>query len=166
MAWVISISAMLVIIISLLLLSIIIIEVDTRIPQAALSWGVIGNAKIWYAGEWWLMLQFPFYRKTFRMADIKSKQKKRETWPKKEKPKKRRKLSLMIRRIYQVIKSFRLSEWELAIDSGDYAVNAQIYPLNYFPKTFRHLFINFNGENFLVLKMSNSPWKVLYNFLK
>jgi hypothetical protein len=166
MAWVIGILALLVLIICLLLLSIIILEVDTRVPQAALRWGVIANAKIWYAGEWWLKLQFPFYRKTFRIADMKSKRTKRKAIIEKEKPKKRRKLNLIIKKIYRVIKSFQVSEWKLALDSGNYVTNAQIYPLNFFPKVFKHLFINFNGENYLVLKVSNRAWKMLYNYLK
>jgi len=166
MAWVIGILTMLVLIICLLLLSIIIIEVDTRVPEAAVRWGVIGNAKIWYAGEWWLRLQLPFYRKTFRMADMKSNRLKRKTIIEKEKPKKGRKLKLVVKKIFRVMKSFRVSEWKLALDSGDYVTNAQIYPLNFFPKVFRHLFVNFNGENFLVLKMSNRSWKILYNFFR
>ena len=69
-------------------------------------------------------------------------------------------------KIVRVIKTFRVTKWELAVDSGDYSRNAQLYPLNFLPYTFKHLYVNFRDENYLLLTIRNRPWKILYSFLR
>jgi hypothetical protein len=80
--------------------------------------------------------------------------------------KKKIKISQMLKKLTRVIKTFRVTEWQLAIDTGDSTRNAQLYPLNYLPYTFEHLHINFRDENYLLLEIRNSPWKILYAFLR
>ncbi len=66
----------------------------------------------------------------------------------------------------RVLRTFRVTEWRVAIDTGDYARNAQLYPMNFLPYAFKHLDINFRDENFLVLRIRNRPWKMIYAFLR
>jgi hypothetical protein len=146
-----------------LLFSRIVVEVDTRIAKAELRWQGIGMVKVWYEDEWWLSMKVPFYRKTLRFADIK----KRSKTPKDQPRKKRNKrpgMLRMVRKAIKLIKTFRVIEYQLAVDTGDNSSNAQLYPLNFTRWTFGHLNINFRDENFLVLKIQNRPWKVLYAF--
>ena len=75
-------------------------------------------------------------------------------------------LNKLLKKMPRVAKTFRVSEFRLAIDTGDYIRNAQLYPLNFLPHGYQHLFVNFNDENFLVLKIINRPWKILYGFLR
>lgn len=72
----------------------------------------------------------------------------------------------MLKKIIRVIKTFRVTRWQLAVDTGDYVRNAQLYPLNYTKYTFNHLYINFTGENYLTLTIRNRPWKIIYALLK
>jgi len=65
-----------------------------------------------------------------------------------------------------MLRTCRVEEWQLAIDTGDYALNAQIYPLNFVPALHHHLGINFNNKNYLYMKIRNSPVRILYAYLR
>jgi hypothetical protein len=71
----------------------------------------------------------------------------------------------MLVKMVKLIKSCRVSEWQLAVDTGDYTCNARLFPLNYLPYTFEHVYINFRDDNYLVVKIRSRPWKMLYAFL-
>jgi len=141
------------------------LEVDTRNAKAELHWLSIGGVRIWYEEEWWLSMRILFYRKTMRFSEIKTKPKKIKKPGTKDKQKRKFKITRMMKMI-NVIGTFRVTEWQLAVDSGDHARNAQLHPLNYLPYSFGHLYINFMDENFLVLKAWNRPWKIVYAFLR
>jgi hypothetical protein len=149
---------------SFLLFSRVVVEVDTRIAKAEFRWQGIAMVKVWYEDDWWLSMKAPFYHKTLRFIDMKRKSKNPKDRPVKRKNK-HFKMTRMLKRTIKVIRTFRVIEWQLAIDTGDYSSNAQIYPLNFAKRTFGHLNINFRDENFLVLKIYNRPWKILYAFL-
>src|SRR5438046_9872497 len=129
MIWLIIILSFICLLLGLLLFSLIIVEVDTRIAKAELRWQGIGMVRVWYEDGWWLSMKVPFYRKTFRFVDIKKESKA----PKDQSRKKRNKrpgMMRMLRKSIKVIKTFRVIEWRLAIDTGDYSSNAQLYHLN------------------------------------
>jgi hypothetical protein len=150
-------------ILGFLLFSRIVVEVDTRIAKAELRWQGIGTVKVWYEDGWLLSMKVRFYQKTFRFADMKKKSKTLKDRPRKKRNK-RAGTMRMLRKTIKVIKTFRVIEWRLAIDTSDYSSNAQLYPLNFARRNFGHLNINFRDENFLVLKIHNRPWKILYAF--
>ena len=134
--------------------------------MAKLEWISIGKAVLWYDNEWWLSMRILFYKKTIRFSEIKSKPKKIKEPTSKKKPKRRMKIKQLLKKIVRIIKTFRVTEWQLAVDTGDHTQNAQLYPLNFLPYAFKHLHINFSNENYLLLKIRNRPWKILYAFLR
>jgi len=166
MFWLISIITLLLFILCLILLSVIVVEVDTRIPGAGMRWGIIGKARIWYDDEWWLGIQVLFYRKNIRLAGIKRKNSKPVKKSLKIKPKKKLNTGMVFKKVSRIIKTIEVTECRLAIDTNDYVYNAQLYPLNFIPVGGKHIFINFNNENYLVLKVMCYPWKMLYGYFK
>lgn len=166
MLWLIGIVVLIFLILCIFLVSVLVIEVDTRVPQAGIRWFFLGKAIIWYDDEWWLSMQLLFFRKTIRVASIKMKSAKKETVIEKQAPKKRKKIKRLLKRILRIIQTFKVIEWTLFIDTGDNVYNAQLYPLIFLSKTYKHIFINFRNENFLLLKIRNYPWKILYTFFK
>jgi hypothetical protein len=128
-----------------------------------LKWVSIGRAMIWYEEEWWVSFRVLFFQKKIRMSSIKRTQKKAADQPTK---KIKRRTKGMLRKIVRVLHTFKVEEWQLAIDTGDYALNAQIYPLNFLPALNHHIGINFNNENFLKVKISNRPVRILYAYLR
>lgn len=148
------------------LFSPLVVKIDTRVPEAELQWKSIGSIWIWFEDEWWLSMRILFYRKTIRLSEIKTRQKKIKEVTEKKKSKGKMKLGRLLRKMIRVIKTFRVAEWQLAIDAGDYTRNAQLFPLNFLPYSFEHLHINFTEDNYLVLKIKNRPWKIVYAFLR
>ena len=59
------------------------------------------------------------------------------------------------------MKTFRVTKWELAIDTGDSLRNAWLYPLNFHPGMGRHFCVNFFDETYLLLEIRNAPWRMV-----
>lgn len=140
------------------------IEIDTRMPRAQLEWKSIGRVQIWHTDEWWLSIRILFYRKTIRCADIKNKSRKRTEM----KPRSPRTISIrkLLPGFARAISTFKVEEWQMAIDTGNPVTNAQLYPINFLPPMYHHLNINFNNENYLFLKISHRPWKIILAFFR
>jgi len=150
---------------SWLFFSKIVLEVDTRIARAEVRWQGIGSVKIWYDDEWWVIVSVPFYGKTIRFADIKKGSRKKRG-RKVIRKSKRFKMISVLRKTIRVIKSFHVSEWQLGVDTGDSTRNAQFYYLNFLGPAYGHFHVNFNDENFLVLKLHSHPWNILYALIR
>lgn len=163
MTWLLVIVSFIILLLVWLLLAPLQLEIDTRKPAATIKWISIGSAAIWYDEEWWLSFRVFFFHKTIRLASMKAKPKKitgRRVKKTKRKPKG------ILKKMIRVLRSFRVMEWRLAVDTGDYALNAQLYPLNFFCRLQQQLVVNFSGENYLYLRIQNRPAKMLYAFLR
>lgn len=138
------------------------VEVDTRVPYMNFQWAGFIKGIIVYRDKWVAELQILFFHTTL---PIPFKRKKKQ---KKPKEKKRGKgsmtLSKALHKGKRVLRSFTVEKWELAVDTGDHTLNAKLYPVNYWKPCYRHLFINFHGDNYFYLKVHNRPWKLLYAF--
>jgi hypothetical protein len=147
-----------------LLISPLRLEIDTRVPRASLSWFSIAAAQIWYDKEWWFRFRVLFFQKTIRLEAARSGSK---TLPRAQaKPGRRKHPRFRFRKIIRLLRTFRVRQWTLAIDTGDFVRNGQLYALNFAPSLANHLFINFSGESYLVLVITNRPWKIIYAFLR
>jgi len=86
-------------------------------------------------------------------------------------PKKKKKLTTKkqpkkLKRLFRIIKSFKVKKFFIDVDTGDCIVNAKLYPvfglLNY---KGGHFNINFNGRNKLVLHIQNRPIYIIKSFI-
>jgi hypothetical protein len=166
MMWVIAIVIFLLFVLLLLLLSPLSLEIDTRIPLASFHWQNIGSAAIWYDEEWRLSMQLFFYSKTMSIHQLKNKPGKKKTALKKKKLIKKGSRFQKVKKLLRVLQTFRVTEWKLALDTGDFTRNAQLYPLNFIPYAAEHLHINFTGETYLLLKIRNRPWHILVAYFR
>jgi uncharacterized membrane protein YbhN (UPF0104 family) len=140
----------------------LVLEIDSRKPIASIKWISIGKIVIWHDDEWWLSFRIFFFHKKMRLSSIK----KRRKGPYRINKRIKRKPKNLLMKIIRVMRTFRIEEWQLAIDTGDYASNAQIYPFNFFPKLRHHLQVNFNDENYLYIRIRNRPLKIFYAYLR
>lgn len=147
-----------------ILLSPVVFEIDTRLPRATLQWTGIGNAWIWYDEEWWFSFRILFYQKEILLSEIKRKNKSEKNREKSQRPKKNR--IWLFKKIIKVIRSFKIKEWQVGIDTGDFVRNAQLYPINFVPTTFRHLYVNFHGDTFLFIRIQNNVWRIIYSLIR
>ena len=141
----------------------VVLEIDSKLLRAMLSCGSLGKLTICYQEEWWVTVQIFFYNKSIRLAAIKRK-------PKKVKSKqlgieKKKKMG-MLKRIFRVMGTFQVEDWQLAFDTGDYCLNGKLYPLNFMPYCYEHININFADDNFLYLRLKNQLWRMLYALLR
>lgn len=150
-----------------LLLAPVELEIDTDRPYAAFRWISIGSFRIWYEEEWRFSISVFFIRKEMPFAKIKKRSKKKTSTSANGKRRiNKQKTNATLNKILQVAGTLQVAEWQLAIDSGRYDMNARLYPLNFLSCTSGHLFINFQGVNFMKAKLRGRPWKILYAFLQ
>ena len=84
----------------------------------------------------------------------------------KRKKKKKRRSSLSRKQAYQLIKSFKVRNVLVDLDTGNCITNAKLYPvftfLNFSVGNFN---INFEGRNRLVLLIENRPIRIIKSFI-
>jgi hypothetical protein len=142
------------------------LQIDTRIPRVCVRWATIGRAIVTYQNDYWqLNIRVLFFHKEWNLEQlIFGKKKKARSTRDDEKPiVKRRNWA---RKFFNVIRTFRVAKWQIAIDTGDVTKNAWLYALNFSPNTRQHLYINFIEENYVLLIIRSAPWKLAYAFWK
>lgn len=142
------------------------LQVDTRVPIVSLQWVSIGKATAIYENDkWMLKFRVLFFNKQWELERlIFEKGKKRKTATRIAKQRKPGMKKL--RKFLAAVKSFQVIKCQVAIDTDDGLKNAWLYPLNFLPQTRKYCRINFDDENYLVLRIRNTLWKVAYVFLK
>jgi len=148
-----------------LLVSPVELEIDTVKAYAVFRWSGIGSAFVWYDNEWWFSMQLFFFHKTMPFSKIIKNRPNKVTATSKKTPQ-RSKAKGILKKITRVIGTLQITEWQLAIDSGRFDVNARLYPLNFLSSNSGHLFINFKGDNFLKVKIKGQPLKIVYALIK
>lgn len=166
MYWLLGFLVILVLLSAWLLVSALELRLDTRALQAELNWRTIGRVQVWHEQQWLIQFRIFFFSKTLPISELKGtkgKPKKVKTETKAGRPFRFKNIP---GRMINVIRSFEVLECTLAIDTGDHCRNAQLYPLNHIPYARGHLFVNFNDENYFVLKIRNRPWRILNAFFR
>jgi hypothetical protein len=74
----------------------------------------------------------------------------------------------LLRKMRGVLASFRLTECEVSIDTGDMPTNGLLYPLFYFWKlrSGKNISIAFNGETVVILQAENTIARMLWAYIK
>lgn len=142
----------------------VLIEVDSRVPQVRFRWWSIGDAKMEYADGWWLSFRILFFRKRIKLTAIHKRKSAQPAARMPARPVHRKRPSL--KKIGRLLRTFRVREWDCHLDTGDYILNAQLYALNFWPAFQHHLQVNFEDRNYLYLKITNRPWKLLFAWLR
>ena len=105
-----------------------------------------------------LFMKYYFYPlKKKRVNKTKKTKKKHET---------KRKRHMSFIRIYKFLKTFKIKKFYINMDTGNYILNAKLYPLfvllNYNTGNFN---INFQGKNQLVIIIKNRPIDIIKSFI-
>lgn len=83
-----------------------------------------------------------------------------------KKKQRKRKLRIGLKKYLQILKSFKIKRFDLELDTGDYTMNAKLYPvfvfLNY---SVGHFKVNFEDRNQLVLHIQNRPINIIKSFI-
>ncbi|HUH32426.1 MAG TPA: hypothetical protein VLZ28_00655 [Daejeonella sp.] len=170
MFWII-IALIFLLIIAWLLLSPIEMDIDTRVPHAYFNWITIGKALVIYENEdWFLKVRVLMFHKEWALSKMLLDQPRKKNIKKKSIPEKSRKgrtgSKIPWRRFLKMCSTFRVTEWQLALDANDHFRHIVLYPFNFFPYIGKHLFINFEDQTYFFIRMRNQPWRILYAWIK
>ncbi|MBT8298911.1 MAG: hypothetical protein KJO52_11305 [Maribacter sp.] len=71
-----------------------------------------------------------------------------------------------IKKIYRLVRTFKVVKLAVDVDTGDCITNAKLYPpsalVNYYGGQFR---VNFQGRNRVVLHIENRPIRIIKSFI-
>ena len=78
----------------------------------------------------------------------------------KHKPRKKRRVNFT--KVLRVLKSFQVKRFLLDIDTGDYLINAKLFPVFVLLDQFLAPFhINYQNRNILIMDLRNRPYRIL-----
>lgn len=91
---------------------------------------------------------------------------KRKTIKKSKKTvKKKRNIRMTFTTLLRIVRSFKIKQFKIDIDTGDYITNAQLYPIAALLNYSKHAFyINFSGNTNMLLFVKNRPIRVIRSF--
>lgn len=137
--------------------------IDTRVPVAVIRWISIGKAAIVFEKEeWWMKVNILFFHRKWTLEKLFLTQKRKPVIQKQE----RKRKGKLLKRILHVFQTFKIKQWQIAIDSEDSINNALFYPLNFLPYLRQHIYINFTDQNYVTMTIRNVPWRIIYAWLK
>lgn len=166
MFWII-ILLVLLLIVGWLLLSPIEMHIDTRVPHASFSWLSIGGATVVYEKQdWFLKVKIFLFRKEWSLSKLLAQPAAKDKKPEKVKKARRTSNLKVMNRAIKMLRTFRVIEWKLALDGNDHLSYAMLYPLNFLPYLGGHIYINYEDETYLQLKIRNQPWRMVYAWIK
>jgi len=160
MTWILTIVILLFLLFCWMLVSPLLLELDSASETARFTWPGIGSASLSHDSHWQIFFRVFFFSKKLILSGNKKKRA-RVTQKKKQKSK----IRVPLYRIVNCLKTFRVVEWKIAIDTGDYALNAKLFPLNFHPILQHHMEVNFVEKNYFYIKIRNYPWRLIYAFL-
>jgi hypothetical protein len=111
-----------------------------------------------------------YWKKNIELPSLAIENKKTETQPEPVKTQKtgKRSFSVSPQKIVGVLKSFKVNKCAIHIDTGNYQLNAWLYPIIYFIqiRTKRTIQINFTGNNELILEIKNSLARMSWAYIR
>ncbi len=169
MVWI-FILAILVILVGFILLTPLIIHIDSERNEYMIIWKGIARVNVLPGAREILAIRIstPVYATTlypFRPAHHRAETTVKHPAQKKQQHK--RKMSHLPGRIVHIVKSFRVRECIIDIDTGDYQWNAWLYPVLWFlNRGNRHLHVNYVNRNIARIDLRNNLIKMIYAFIR
>lgn len=145
----------------------VVLEIDTtqnlyRLRFHWLAWG-----RVYFMGyEPWAEVKVGWWHKQFNLLDMPKGTEKKEERPSVKKPTKKRP-KIKWDSVKALLRSFKVEKFSWSLDTGDFALNGQLYPIFWWFafKSGYNTQINFVGENYLVLTVKNTGWRVMKAFI-
>ena len=165
MYWIIILILLLLLILYLLLIPIVLF-IDTSTNQYYIQLKGLAKANVEKHVEEIIRIKIKITFLSFYFYPLRKKSSpKSKKLIKKSSVNKRKRIS--VRKIFRMLRSFKVKRFLIDIDTGDSMTNAKLYPfyglLNYKTGMFN---INYEGRNRMVLYMENRPLFIIKSFIK
>lgn len=158
--------ALLIVLIAGMLLARLELYIDTYRHLYRLRWGIALSARVETQGEEpALSAQFGPFHKRWTLGQLLFGKKEQKKEKEKPKPKKQEKAApskpFPFRLIFAVMKTFRVRQFRMELDTNDYVWNAWLFtPVFLMPALRQRVHVNFLGHNGLVLQVDNRLWNM------
>lgn len=131
-------------------------------------WGVFRLSLTPETGAWAILLELPFFRRSWPLKGLWSSKKKGDKTKKKTAKGKTWKPKHPWQLIRRLGRSFHLIRFHVQLDTDDYVWNAYLFPLFQVtnPANKASWQINFKGRNELILIVENRLYRLLYAFIR
>ena len=141
--------------------------VDTGQGMLEIRWWGLGAAGLYHTGDD-LLFRFRifFWKKEIDLLTWQPTKKKKKA-KKAKKKKKRGKIPMSLRKFRRLLKTFKILEWELDLDTDNYLVNGWLYPVFYFlNRAGKRFQINYRGRFYWRMVIENRGYRVLWALLR
>lgn len=148
-----------------LLLMPIILEINTAGNRYLLQIGKLAIVYLEPHPEKIIRIRLRSFFRNFYFYPLTRNSDKKESKPlngKKIKPRK----WVSFKRVFKLIRSFKIKKLSVVIDTGDFTTNAKWYPVFYFlGEAGGEWHMNFEGKNALEIKLTNRPIYLIKSFI-
>jgi len=146
-----------------LLFSPVVLQVNTPNNHYLLRWGIVRTQFIPTPNDLFLRIKIAWWHRDFSMLKLMAASKKKSTNPVvQKKSTKRTRSFLSFKRMKSVIRTFQVRYFHLELDSDDFVTNAYLYPLfRVLSSSTCKLMINFQGRNQCSFEIRNRVASVL-----
>lgn len=158
--------AILLLVLAYLLWMPVVFKINTETKEYYLQFKGLAKASVMSDPEEVLKIKLNVLFMRFNFFPLRMRRKKKKK--KKEAQTKTRKTfsSKKVQAIWRMIRSFKIKEFKLDIDTGDYVLNAKLYPAFYLLRHFgNNVAVNFEDRNRLALVIQNRPINILKSFI-
>lgn len=142
----------------------VILVVDTNNEQYYVQMKGVARADVIMDDKEIFIIKLKLFFLKFYIHPLKAKKEKKAEITKAVKVDKKTK-TLSFKTVIRIMKSFKVKEFYINIDTGDCITNSKLYPvfsfLNY---QFGGFHINYKGQNALVLAVENRPIRIIKSF--
>jgi hypothetical protein len=152
-----------VVLLSALLFSPMVLQVDSPINHYMFRWGMVRVQFIPASDDWFLRIKIAWWHRDFSILKLMAASKKKPVdSTTQKKPTKRTRSFLSFKRMKSVIRTFQVRYFHLELDSDDFVTNAYLYPLfGVLSFSTCKLMINFQGRNQCSFEIRNRVASVL-----
>jgi hypothetical protein len=143
----------------------VILRIDTVDDEYHVRLKGLAMARLITIEDWpAVQLKFPFFKKDIRLfSDTRKKKRPKAASTEITKSEKKRKSrpALTPRKIRALLHSFRIEQFYVSLDTGDYVKNALLVPVLQRLNHYRNqVGVNFNGETIILFQVSNNLWRL------
>lgn len=159
--WWLLVPVFLLIVVLFLLLSPIVIDLNSETGKCELRWSGFGSMNLILKDEK-ILLRFRIAGYRFTIDPAEGKNKLPRTKAGSEQRKRKMTLRQIVSKSRALLQSFQVRDFHCDFDSNDYLLNSWLYPAAHLlDPSHRRWNINFNGRNAVALKIENNLWRLL-----
>ena len=153
----------------IVLITPIVLTIDTPTKEYSLRWGRMAKAQVTEVpGDVRLLYRVGrIWKRDRSLLDMVFQPGKKDAQPNRSRRARSKSRRSSLKTVLSLIRSFRMRRCEINVDTGDFATNAYLYPVTSMLNSWRGRWrVNFNGDVEVHLLIDNSLWRVIRTLIR